>query len=325
MLLLATETRLSKIDNGSSLLDRLDHPGFLEDALYAERWDVLRETFKFYRAHKVPEAVLAHFLRDLMAYAVDRLRYLGMNHDCLEVMLELGLDKHMDRPPRYGGGTLLHFALGSEWIRILMDGGFNLVNYRNELGKTAFHQFLLQWKYEQARTIMSYGCDLTWQDVRRQTPLHSSIRAIIEASGYFLDISSSPYGTVSKCLSLVATLLRQGADASTRDNCYCPCSPGGCSPLLQLLRASAAWSPEERFVQPIWALEILIMIDELQSSLITQQAVDDMLRVKEFQSLEMTHVCCCGSSPIGRTGTTIAADEIDEIIDEEKVLGGSTS
>ncbi|KAF7717842.1 Uncharacterized protein PECH_000068 [Penicillium ucsense] len=264
--LLATETSLSKIDNGFGLVDRLDHPGFLEDARYAKRWDVLRETFKFYRAHKVPEAVLAPFLRDLMAYAVDRLRYFGMNHLCLEVMLELGLDKHMvledqDRRPRYGGGTLLHFALGSEWIRILMDKGFHPVNYRNELGRTALHQFLLQWKMSRARRLY----------IRRSA---------------------------------------QSLKPATTSWIFLP-------------RGSAVWSPEERFVHPVWAVELLIMFDELQGIVTAQQAVDDMLRVKEFQSLEMTHVCCCGSSHIGRTGTTIAADEINEIIDEEKEFGAS--
>lgn len=96
-------------------------------------------------------------------------------------------------------------------------------------------------------------------------------------------------------VDLISTVL---AD-NTRDDCFCACSQGGCSPLSQFLRS---YYPPSRLARTTdWTYpEVVGQLQDLmcKSSKVSfwKTAVSAIIRYLTFEALGMTHTCHCSSS-----------------------------
>ena len=301
--------------------------------LHCKEMNTIRQTFDFLRAQR--DSNDSWLKKEVCSLTAHFTGGSSLSPSCepelLRLMFENGLDKHMlfEDYSHWGHGTLLNHAPGSEWIDCLMENEFALINHRDSLGRTALITFASHGYADRALTLMDHGCDLNSQDNEGKTAIYILIGKLGPEYRHRYS-ARDPYqrnpfyfGGIAYYLTFAACLLHQGADVSIRDHCFCFCVPDGCSPLLQLLGREAS-RPFEKAACALWVLELLMMIDELQGSTVAHQSVDDMVRLDEFQSLDMTHVCCRWSHGFkGRhwKSANEIEQDIDEIVDEEREFG----
>lgn len=313
-----TESLIALLKAGADPLED-GHLQFILPALFWNHWDVAVEALAFLRAtSRTFEAFMQTELRYLMTELLDgsitiRLRelYRGRSSELLETIFSLGVDKHMLFED---GKTLLHYAPDPEWIDHLFDSGLQNFDHSDSEGDTALMTFIPD-RTGRVGKILARGCNVNHRNKRGETALQMAC-----ANGYInwfhgqtyrdeVTIDPAVLGLISMDLAVIAELLQQGADTSIRDNCRCPCAPDGCSAFLRMLRPHGY-----HMTGYIWILECLLMLNEIQGQTVAQNMLYEINRLREFESADMTHVCCRS----GQTAHKPMDDaEVDEIIDEE--------
>ncbi|OOQ87598.1 hypothetical protein PEBR_15780 [Penicillium brasilianum] len=300
------------------------HLTFIITALFWNHWDVAAEALAFLRATpRTSDAFIQNELRYLMTELLDGSDRIGLSpifrgrsSEILEKMFSLGVDKHMLSGH---GKTLLHYAPDSEWIDHLFDSGFQHIDHSDSKGDTALMAFIPD-RSDRVWNILARGCNINHRNNRSETALHKAC-----AIGWFYCIRSSIYqdevtvdpavlATISRDLAVIAELLHQGADTWILDDCRCPCAPDGCSAFLRMLR-SCGYHQDGY----IWILECLLMLNEIQGQTVAEKVLFEINRLREFESADMTHVCCRRRlTAHGLTAHEPMDDaEVDEIVDEE--------
>ncbi|CAI7600358.1 unnamed protein product [Penicillium manginii] len=294
------------------------HLKFLHWAFFWNHRDVAKETFSFFRA---TARFSAPFLKGELHYFMEKEIYpslcwrqffWGSSPEFLEMMLTLGVDKHILFED---GSTLLHYAKDPKWINSLFNAGFQKIDHRNNEGETALMKFIPA-ENRLVRHALIRNCSVNYRNNRGQTPLHKAF-ANSPYPTYWIDNNTATYKShylwsISNNFATIARLLDHGADTSIHDNCRCPCAPDGCSPFRPLIGLLGLGKSRAY----IWIMECLLMLIDFQGQTIAQKALFEIKRVREFELADMTHVCCNRGSFYPREPMDDA--EVDEIIDEEK-------
>jgi ankyrin repeat protein len=304
------------------------HLKFLEYAMRWDRWDVMTEAIKLLRANKV----YSHgFLQSEMNHLITNPWSAGVIHAQprrFKSLLKLGADRHAMVRRDQNEVTLLHVSSSRVSAIALFEAGFKNIDHLDSQGYTPLMKAIWRRRYDVCDEILAQGCNINIQNGKGRSALHTAYTTMMFRSSPGVDqtsgeIPSISLRTYSDDLAFIAKLLQYNADIWMPDNCRCPCSPGGCPPFLQLPRdqTSVYFSGTEGLGY-LWVLEWLLMLEELRGKAEAQRVLQYFTRVREFELVSMTHVCCrsVGTESFGRIYDERFPDnkKIDEILEVEK-------
>ncbi|KAJ5172264.1 hypothetical protein N7492_004857 [Penicillium capsulatum] len=283
------------------------HLEFLNMARAWRHWNVITETLAFLRA-------AACFSENFLQRQIDQLvtTYLHLpwqsRPEDFKILIELGTSPHMFFE---NGDTLLHRLWHEKQVATLFDFGYHNVDHPNLEGRTALMASISRCDCVLYDSILTRGCNVNHRDSHGLTALHMACRKLNRAGSIYSEDPSFILKCVSKNIVLIAKILHHGADPLSHDNCRCPCSPDGCSPSTKLL---LPWSPQNS-TGSIWVLEWLLILKKSRGEATAQRVLLELIRISEFEKAGMTHRCCQRGA---NTPGSIAEDEVDEILDEER-------
>lgn len=304
LLLKAGACPISVDESGSKHIEFLDH------ARRWRHWEVITDAIRYLRASS---SYSSNFISGEVDYLMARyMREFWMGQSAnIKLLLELGANPNLILD---GGNTLLHGVCGEAEAVALFDAGFKNIDYQNARGRTALMSAIQWGSYGLCKAIMARGAKVNQQDNNGTSALHMMCRKLrnIGGSAYYGDTSAVLW-RISEKMVKIAMLLDQCADPLIRDGCRCPCSPEGCSPSTYLL-SKVAMSSSYGY---IWTLHWLLSLKEFQGPSTAQKALTDLIRVTQFNSLGMTHVCCQRKT---KYPGPMEEEEINEILSEEKYI-----
>ncbi|KFY61367.1 hypothetical protein V496_05056 [Pseudogymnoascus sp. VKM F-4515 (FW-2607)] len=194
----------------------------------------------------------------------------------------------------------------------LFRAGFVRINHQDRSGITPLMKVVRLKNAALVEACLGKGASINERDHRGWTALHHIAQELQKSRSTSYDPDSADWYLLlhSELLDTVRLLLRHGADPAARDHCVCACSLSGCTPSTVLLGKG-----DFRCLFPngdMWSLEWLQILSELGSEDTGEQTMLDLVRVKQFEKRELTHVCC-------QRGfySQLDEDDVHEIIDEE--------
>lgn len=204
------------------------------------------------------------------------------------------------------GNCLLHYTRSVSDFKALVDNGFNLINHTNSAGRHPLMAAVRQREPSLVTALLEAGSDINLKDTQHRTSLsHALRRRDMEVTNSYL------------IMDIVRILLDNGANVLERDECRCPCSPGGClTAVPPSSSASLSW-PKRYF--SIWELEWLNLLSEHRGADVAKEVLVSFMRKAKHSEMGMTHVCCRSNEdpPIWASAKKISDEDIDEIVDEE--------
>ncbi|KAJ0416246.1 hypothetical protein BJY00DRAFT_317017 [Aspergillus carlsbadensis] len=191
------------------------------------------------------------------------------------------------------GNTLLHYVTNRDDAEVLVQHGFRSFNLANSKGQTAMYSLAPNLDAQLTQFLLDHGTDLNRVDQQGHTILFNLSRRL-SYMGY----------KVWDALDSIRICLSEGLDVFLSDDCRCPCSPGGCflPAVFDIAFRDYIMRGKPSFV---WGMEFLSIMEELKG-------LDDSKRVL----LGFLGSRIPGSDSYSRK--SIAEDEIDEILDEER-------
>ena len=177
----------------------------------------------------------------------------------LQALLHAGCNPHIRDSE---GNGLLHLAGSAATVQCLLSAGFE-IDARGAKGRTPVLSALLAQRNNVSSFLIKSGADLTLKDDSGWSVLHYAFQ------------SSSP-----SLSTLLQVLIQHGADHHAVDNCYCACSPHGCSPTKFALINGRIKT---------WT-EVLE-----ESSLKSLQFSRSISHFRSFEGEGKLHTCCQGS------------------------------
>lgn len=311
----STESILILLKSGARPVRGQDIP-FLRTACHMGQWELLSEAVAFFRNNKTfSESFVQRQLKDLMLVAMDM--WDGKSN-ILHVFLGLGVDT---RIVSRDGNTPLYFANSAANVVALFPTASEYINDTNNDGWTALMTSIGHRPLEVSKAIVQRGCNINHQDTMGLSALHIASELIARS---VRSVSHKPdhefTRSMSSIFAVIAMLIAEDADPFSRDKCRCACSDGGCSPITLVLDRipSIHKSDYPRSPRYIWGFEWLLTLSDLRGEAIARKALLDLIRFKEFQKAELTHVCTSDHEPMFEG--YFDGDEIDEILDEEKEI-----
>ena len=220
---------------------------------------------------------------------------------------------------RDDSNTLFHSIRFPSQIDALISHGFSKLNHLNSGGATPIMKLAEIFDSHILHRAIGAGCVPDYQDFHGRTALHHTVEAAWER------FNLNPYRThhlQTSTFECTEVLLRGGSDPNLGDFCRCACSRIGCTPVYLLMK-SARQANDYPESQPLAAylwcfewLEVILTIKGYETAKICLQA---MLRLLNFEALELTHTCC-RKKRYKTMWDTIDEDEVDEIMEEEKEM-----
>ncbi|KGO58162.1 hypothetical protein PEX2_066720 [Penicillium expansum] len=282
----------------------------------ARPWELLSEAVAFFRNKKTfSESFVQHQLKDLM---LETMHTGDWNSNIIHIFLGLGVDP---RIVSRDGDTLLYFADSAANVDALFPTASEYINDTNNDGWTALMTSIGNRPLEVSKAIVHRGCNINHQDTMGLSALHIASELITRS---VKSVPNKPdyesIRSISTIFAVIAMLIAEDADPFSRDKCRCACSDGGCSPITLMLDRIPSIH-KSHYLEPsgyLWVLEWLLTLSDLRGEAIARKALLDLIRFKEFQKAELTHVCISDHEP--NFGDYFDGDEIDEIMDEEKEL-----
>jgi ankyrin repeat protein len=277
------------------------HLEFLRHAMQWDRWDVMTEALRLFRAHKY---FSPDFLQNEMTNLITSTwsaRVMRSQPERFILLLKLGADKHavVKHETRLDeGSTLLHEAYSREAALALFDAGVENVDRFDSIGHSSLMRAIGQRQYGVGYEVLAQGCKIKVRNDIGRSALHAAYTSMIfrsfpryTRSEY--KVSSVSLRDCSDGLAFIAKLLQHNADIWSPDNCRCPCSPGGCPPFLQLPRdQTSCYFSNTGGAAYIWILEWLLMFQDLRGPANAHRAMQCFNCIREFELSGLTHVCC---------------------------------
>jgi ankyrin repeat protein len=285
------------------------HINFLKYATQLAHWDVVKKAIPFLRASPYYDN---KFIDDELNYLVAKhLQVSNRAEPSLNgttLLLELGADLNMIMQD---GNTLLHISGSADEVKFLLQAGIIHLDHPNNEGTSPLMS-AVKSSDQHYRAILKIGCNVNRQDHRGHSALHLAVDHWVSIP-YRHENKLQALDKISNKILMIKTLLNHNSDPLIRDNCRCLCSSKGCSPSSLVARPELQWSQGN-----YWLLEWLLILKEQMDTGITQQALLDIIRVKKFNKLGMTHTCCSQrTSPPFDISTN---KEDAEVSDREKDL-----
>ncbi|KAJ5511188.1 hypothetical protein N7453_003291 [Penicillium expansum] len=321
----STESILILLKSGAHPV-RGQHIPFLRTACHMGQWELLSEAVAFFRNKRTfSESFLQRQLKDLMLTAMQNW---DRRSDIFHIFLGLGVDT---RIVSREGDTLLHFARSAAHLDALFPTASGYINDTNKHGRTALMTSIGRRPLEVSKAIVQKGCNINHQDTMGLSALHIASE-FIARSARTMSYSSKHKSirSISSIFAVIAILIAEDAEPFSRDKCRCACSDGGCSPIILMLDRIPSIHKLNYHQSSgyLWVFEWLLTLSDLRGEAIARKALLDLIRFKEFQKAELTHVCISDHKPNFRgyfDGDEIGdildeENEIDEILDEEKEI-----
>lgn len=305
------QSALILLEHGAdaTIRDELRQRNFLDYALARDNWSCITTLLEHLK-QRFELVTYRHGLTYIMqAYVINfPNRRFEKNH--FQELLCMGADSNM---VFYDGGTLLHHARDFDEVNALFQAGFKLINHPDNSGTTPLMRVVRLKNAALVEACLDKGASVNERDHKGWTALHHLAEELQDSSSaYFCDSSEADWYLLrhSELVETIRLLLRHGADPGAADHCVCACSLSGCTPSTVLLgRGRRSFLPGDG---DLWSLEWLQILSELGSGITGEQMLLDLVRVKQFNEHELTHVCC-QRGPY----SCLDPDDIDEILDEE--------
>ena len=307
-----TQSVMSLLEAGAHPLKKNEdgsmHISFFDWAADWDHWEVIAQALPFLQVSTCYSTkFLSNELDHLMATIGDdgyTERSKGM-----EYLFKLGADPNL---VLQNGETLLHRVRSLAEINVILKAGIKDIDSPDFHGASPLMSLLASHGSELYRLLLEKGANANHGDRYGHSALHIVCHVIQNHERY-----DSPYilGRKSDAIIKTMSLLKYGADPLKRDNCLCACSYYGCSASTVLSGPGNINSEGD-----IWCLEWLLMIKERRGPEVAQNALMDLVRVKEFDRIGMTHVCCNRQTSISRFPCPMEDEEAYEILEEERFL-----
>ena len=175
-------------------------------------------------------------------------------------------------------GTFLHQARSPAEVRILFQAGFKNRNSPNSNGASPLMSLISSYELDMYRPLLERGANVNHEDKYDHSALHKMCYRLRTDRSYD---SPSALQSTSNTIIKTATLLQYGTHLLKRDKCLCACSRHGCSASTCLSGYEDAKSEGD-----IWCLEWLLMIKECRGIVTAQEALLDLVQVKNLIGLE---------------------------------------
>lgn len=284
------------------------HLEFLDYARAWRHWDVVTKALVFFRTTRLFSDAFLKSQIDRLMVTYLHLSWQGRPDD-FRIMIDLGANPHFLFED---GDTLLHRLRHDAQVNALFETGYEYIDRPNFEGRTALMSSISRCHCLLYNNILARGSNVNHQDNRGLSALHMACQKMNQEI-FAQSESSYMLQDISTKIVLIAKLLHHGADPLSYDNCRCACSPNGCSPSTKLLLPGRS----NGSTGYVWVLEWLLTLRESRGEATAQTALVDLIRAREFDRAGMTHVCCRrNASSCG----PMEEEEIDEILDEEKVF-----
>ena len=290
---------------------------FLDYAITYSRCELVLEVLELIGATDGEVA-----LQDLARWAIMRLisvpRYSHMDERSLLLRKIISLCHDVnftfyDSHQGVKNNNLMHYAKNVEEAEALFASGFTAWNQANSQGEIALHTLAQLTNPTLIRFSIENGANVNHICEEKRSPLFN----------LFSQLGSSDWGSTWNIADSILVCVDAGADVFLRDDCRCCCSPLGCdiSAVFQLNLQRSSWVSE--FVNTVWILELVSLVEEVQSIESARKLMRIFIRRLEFEAEEtaITHVCCHRGLGIGMwclsQQTKLPEDDIDEILIEE--------
>ncbi|PMD34939.1 ankyrin [Hyaloscypha variabilis F] len=290
--------------------DGLLHITFLKYATELKHWDVVKKAISFLRASpNYDDKFIDNEINYLMVRHLEVLGGAEPSLNGITHLLELGADQNVILQD---GNTLLHMTSSPDEVKILLQAGIIHLDHPNH-ESTSPLMSAVNYGNQHYKAILENGCNVNYQDRRGHSALHLAVKHWISVP-YRLENKLWTLDEISDRILVIKTLLIHNSDTLIRDNCRCLCSSKGCSPSNLVARLE-----DQQLQGNYWSLEWLLILKEQIDAGITQQALLDIIRVKKFNKLGMTHTCCYRRiwPP---SDSSMGKEETDGVLDKEKDL-----
>ena len=229
------------------------------------------ELFGRIKPHGLQEAV-AWCLLKIIVTQVKR-------NDVLSRLFLLSVPSFLSSVDEFGN-SLLHFCGNEQYALTLLHGEVCPWDVQNRHGYTPLMVLGRKFYVSAIAALHQKGVRSDLVDEWGMNALH-----------HFVDegLRSDPW----EWLPAFAALIRTGVDTSSGDNCRCPCSVNGCSPIRGLfwLDNGLAFDRERDLRMVPGLIEIGIILKYARTQCEFERAVTDLHRFLRFQELDMTHTC----------------------------------
>lgn len=307
-----TQSVVSLLEAGAHPLRKNEdgsmHISFFGYAADWDHWEVIAQAFSFLQASTCYSAkFLSSELDHLMATVGDdgfTERSKGM-----EYLFELGADPNL---VLQNGDSLLHRVRSLAEIKVLLKAGIKNIDIPDSQRASPLMLLLKSHRLDLCKLLLERGANANHEDRYGHSALHIMCHIIQSHKRYD---EPNALGMQSNAIIKTVSLFRYGADPLKRDDCLCACSYYGCSASTVLAGPGDTDSEGD-----IWCLEWLLMIKEHRGTEIAQRALMDLVRVKEFDRIGMTHVCCNRQTSRSHFSCPMEDEEAYEILEEERFL-----
>jgi len=345
------EVAISLIKAGADLwvTDNLFcHNDFMNYAKGSSHWTFIMSVIDFVRQSTLFSASeIQHMLNTgLILWAQERWKKRKQSH--LRSLLQWGADPEVRFTEiwvnrRETSNTILHCIATRGEFDILTTSNFSSFNHPNSSGAHGLLKIVERNNPLLLEKCIEKGSCVNHQDHCGRAAPHvvaseiwdSFLPSVYEI--WDLTLSSDHNKSIhhwnirSWMLKSMNILLRHNASPCLGDLCRCACSSKGCLPIHIILKQQRhqIWAPNSNrgpcaLIQLgpyIMGLEWLHLVNDIQGFHVAKSVLLDMIRLVKFESLELTHTCCRKvSSHKSGLWPDLEADEVDEIMDEEKDL-----
>lgn len=177
--------------------------------------------------------------------------------------------------------TLLHHVVNYEQAQALIARGFTSFEEQDSKGETPIMNKSMIWDPRWLQLCLKNGANLNHQSTEGETVLSRLMRS------FRTEYRRERICSISASFSVA---LENGADLLLRDNCVCPCAPGGCLPTRVLqVQVTEHWFS---FNYPLCNFGLLSSLQEYGRLQDAIEVLLSFIRRSAFEELGLEHVCC---------------------------------
>jgi hypothetical protein len=181
---------------------------------------------------------------------------------------------------------LLHYNWPLQHAVIFIRYGFNSINEKNELGRTALMNAAERGNILLVRYYISIGATLDDLDSEGFSALGLVLRSRWVCPVAFNEDGDSSYWETARYL------VQAGADPAVSDTCDCACSISGCiSTSVLPCHFGMSWSGYTTDLGIFLTFEWLTILEELQGEEALRTHLMSLIRRARFDEVRMTHTC----------------------------------
>lgn len=239
----------------------------------------------FYGARILLDMVSGAFLPWIPVKYVDKLVQLAG-----DINFTFDDPNYKDAPEHEGArkNHLLHYGWPLQHVQVMMKSGFNLLNYKNDIGGTALMAAASHGDPLVTQYFIEMGADINEHDSGGMSALAYCLWGWGKRHNlHFGYQDKTSYPKVARIL------LNAGAVPCSTDDCDCACSTSGCTVTHTFPAVFRTTECLFTGTDTIWTtLEWLYLLEDRQNEEVLRSGLTSLLRRSLFEELGMSHTCC---------------------------------